>query len=53
MAKWEQWLKDDTNRKVKFHSKFHDEYDDHAQRGKKGRRKSRPSRTSQTEFPFD
>lgn len=53
MAKWEQWLKDDTNKKEKFHSKFHDDYDDRPQRGKKAHRKARPSRTGHDDYPFD
>ncbi|EOD79997.1 hypothetical protein D515_01132 [Grimontia indica] len=53
MAKWEQWLKNDTNRKEKFNSKFNDEFDDRPQRDKKARRKAKPSRSSQEDYPFD
>ncbi|MEZ9525297.1 hypothetical protein [Enterovibrio norvegicus] len=55
MAKWEQWLKNDTNKKEKFNSKLNDEFDDRPQqRAKKERRKARPSRASSPEeFPFD
>ncbi|MEZ8142830.1 MULTISPECIES: hypothetical protein [Enterovibrio] len=52
MAKWEQWLKNDTNRKDKVHSKFNEEFGEQPQRDKK-RRKPRPSRTSHEEYPFD
>lgn len=53
MAKWEQWLRNDTNRKEKFNSKFNDEFDDRPQRDKKARRKAKPSRSSQEDYPFD
>ncbi|WP_407333441.1 hypothetical protein [Enterovibrio sp. 27052020O] len=52
MAKWEQWLKNDTTRKDKAHSKFNDEFADFAQRDKK-RRKPRQGRPAHEGYPFD
>ncbi|WP_198158422.1 hypothetical protein [Enterovibrio coralii] len=52
MAKWDQWLKNDTNKKEKFHSKFNDEYSDRPQRDRK-RRKPRSGRPTHEDYPFD